>query len=469
MMASNPSKSKVAVVGGGLAGCEAAMVVARYGYEVDLYEMKPRKFSPAHKREGLGELVCSNSLGSEGFDTAPGILKQEMAELGSVVLASAESARVPAGKALGVDRDKFSEAMTSAVAAQPLIRLVREECEQVPSHEIVIIATGPLTSEALTKDLTRRIGAETLYFYDSISPIVTADSIDYAKTYFGSRYQPQSQDYLNCPMDRNTYERFVEAILAAEKVPVRDFEAMRCFEACLPIEVLAERGAQTLAFGPMKPVGLEDPRTGKRPHAVVQLRRENMPTTLYNLVGFQTRMKWGAQKEVFQMIPGLENADFVRMGSMHRNTYIESPALLNPDMSLKGDPHILFAGQITGVEGYVDSSAIGQWAGLSAVAKIRMISNIPVPARETAFGSLIHAIISRPLHGVFSPMNINFGLFPPAETTGGKEAKRHFIAQRAREAFRRWKSDLAQELGGPRIPVSSNDYAQNYRDAAHRA
>ncbi len=440
----------MAVVGGGLAGCEAARMLARCGHRVDLYEMKPKKFSPAHGLETLAELVCSNSLGSEGEDTAPGVLKREMRDLGSVILEAAEGARVPAGKALAVDRGKFSDAVTARLKDEPLIRVIREECEKVPDRDVVIVATGPLTSDALAEDLKKRVGADTLYFYDSISPIVTAESIDTTKTYFGNRYDSEADDYLNCPMDRTLYEGFVEKILAAEKTAVRDFEAMRCFEACLPIEVLAERGLQTLAFGPMKPVGLEDPSTGKRPYAVVQLRRENAPTTLYNMVGFQTRMKWGSQKEVFRMIPGLEHAEFARYGSMHRNTYIDSPRLLRPDLGLKKEPRILLAGQIAGVEGYMESAALGQWAGIVTAARLMGSPEPPSPPRETAIGSLLHAIVTVPLHGAFSPMNINFGLFPPArEARGGKEARRHEIARRASEAFSSWREKLEQSLSVP--------------------
>jgi methylenetetrahydrofolate--tRNA-(uracil-5-)-methyltransferase len=444
------SERKAVVIGGGLAGCEAALQIARLGHPVELHEMKPVKFSPAHKRDGFAELVCSNSLGSEGEDSAPGLLKEEMRELGSAVLDAAESARVPAGKALGVDRAVFSEAMTKRVAAEPLIRVVRGECPDLPDGDPVIVATGPLTSDALAASLAQRLGTGTLYFYDSISPIVAADSIDFEETYFANRYEPEANDYLNCPMDRTLYERFVEAILSAEKVPLRNFEAMRCFEACLPIEVLAERGIQTLAFGPMKPVGLEDPRTGKRPHAVVQLRRENQPTTLYNMVGFQTRMKWGAQKEVFRMIPGLENAEFVRFGSMHRNTYIDSPKLLRPDLSLRADPRLLFAGQIVGVEGYVESAAMGIWAGLVALVRLRGAVDPPIPPPETAIGALIRAVTTRPLSGAFSPMNVNFGLLPPVEgVKGGKEARRRKLAERARSRSAAWREELAKRLGEP--------------------
>jgi methylenetetrahydrofolate--tRNA-(uracil-5-)-methyltransferase len=314
---------------------------------------------------------------------------------------------------------------------------------------VVIVASGPLTSDALSEDLVRRVGSQLLYFYDSISPIVSADSIDPAKTFFASRYEPGKEDYLNCPMDRVTYEKFVEEIRKSEKVPIRAFEAMRCFEACLPIEVLAERGVETLAFGPMKPVGLEDPRTGKRPHAVVQLRRENHPTTLYNLVGFQTRMKWGEQERIFRTIPGLEKAEFARMGSMHRNTYIESPKALAPDLSLRSDPRLLLAGQIVGVEGYVESAAMGVWAGLVAVGRLNG-TELPIPPPETALGALLRSVTTVPVHGIFSPMNVNFGLFPPvADNKGGKEARRRKIAERAHDRSAEWRERLEKGLGRP--------------------
>lgn len=439
--------SVVTVIGGGMAGCEAACMIARCGHPVTLYEMRPKRFSPAHKTQALGELVCSNSLGADTEDSAPGLLKMEMRKLGSVVLEAAENSKVPAGRALAVDRDQFSEFVTQTIAKEPLIRVVREELTEIPRHGLVVIATGPLTSDALAKDLTKRMGSHTLYFYDSISPIVTAESIDYSKAYFASRYQAEREDYLNCPMDRNLYENFVSEIQKAEKVPVRSFEAVRCFEACLPIEVLAERGMKTLAFGPMKPVGLNDPRTGKRPYAVVQLRRENNPTTLYNLVGFQTRMKWGEQKRIFRMIPGLEKAEFVRLGSMHRNTYLNSPNLLNKDLSLKSDTSVFIAGQITGVEGYVESAAMGQWAGLVAVARLRNIQNISFPPPETAFGSLVQAITTRPPHGVFSPMNINFGLLPPLPSSiKEKEARRRQMVARALSCASSWRKQWADLL-----------------------
>ncbi len=459
-------KSRVAVIGGGLAGCEAACFLARQGQSVDLFEMKPKRFSPAHKMEDLGELVCSNSLGSQAPESAPGMLKGEMRALGSVVLQAADSAKVPAGRALGVDREMFAKALSEEVHRWDDIHVIREECTEIPSeYDLVIVATGPLTSDGLAQDLAQRLGQETLYFYDSISPIVAADSIDMGKTYFGSRYEPESDDYLNCPLDRTTYENFVQAILQAEKVPVRSFEAMRCFESCLPIEVLAERGPKTLAFGPMKPVGLEDPRTGKRPHAVLQLRRENDPTTLYNLVGFQTRMKWGEQKRVFRMIPGLEDAEFVRMGSMHRNTYLDSPKVLRVDLSLKSDARILVAGQLTGVEGYMESASMGLWAGMVALGRLTKSKEVFAPPPTTAMGGLLKAITETPLHGAFAPMNVNFGLLPPDENRqGGKKARRARVAKHAKAEAEIWRKEVAQEfeMSFPILPEEEEEDPSRY-------
>jgi methylenetetrahydrofolate--tRNA-(uracil-5-)-methyltransferase len=372
-----------------------------------------------------------------------------MRDLGSLILDAADRSRVPAGRALGVDREAFAQQVTRVTEGEPLIRVRREECEEIPEgYDVVVVATGPLTSDRLAERLRQLLGVETLYFYDSISPVVTADSVDLTRAYFKDRYEAEGRDYLNCPLTREEYERFVAEIVAAEKVPVRAFEAMRCFEACLPLEVLAERGPDTLAFGPMKPVGLEDPRTGKRPHAVVQLRRENEPTTLYNLVGFQTRLKWGEQKRIFRTIPGLEQAEFVRFGSMHRNTYLDSPRLLGPDLGFRQDRKLLFAGQIVGVEGYVESAAMGQWAGLIALTRVRGDRSLPLPPPETAVGALIRAVTTVPLHGVFSPMNINFGLLPPIPKQGrGKEARRRLMVARAVKAAAAWRARVAQDFG----------------------
>lgn len=455
----------ITVIGGGLSGVEAANMIARLGHKVVLYEMRPTVLTPAHKTDQLAELVCSNSLGSDQSDSASGVLKEEMQFLGSLVLEAAYQTPIPAGKALGVDREKFANHITRHIEAQPKIVIERKESTQLPQG-LSIVATGPLTSEAFSQALLAKLNSDTLYFYDSISPIVDASTIDYDKTFFGSRYQEDQDDYLNCPMDRTLYEKFVSAIIKAEKTPVHHFEEMKCFEGCLPVEVLAERGLETLAFGPMKPVGLIDPKTGKRSYAVVQLRRENFPTTMYNLVGFQSRMKWGEQKKVFQMIPGLENAEFVRFGSMHRNTYLESPKHLSPNLSLKTDPNVFFAGQITGVEGYVESSAMGLWSGITSVARLRGV-DVPPPPNTTAMGALIHTITTRPLHGVFSPMNINFGLFPPLETNEKqKEVRRKKMLDRARRDFDEWRKHLSQILKEPlfgqnrKTPQEMTEYEQ---------
>lgn len=434
---------KINVIGAGMAGSEAAWMIANHGIEVNLYEMKPKKFSPAHKIEGFAELVCSNSLGSKVEFSAPALLKEEMKELGSLILQGAQKAEIPAGNALGVDREILSKVVTEKLSSHPKIKIIREELTQIPTNEWTIIATGPLTSDALSTELAKYIGNDTLYFYDSISPIIDSDSIDYSKTFYGSRYQEGQDDYLNCPLSKDQYFKFVQDIVEAEKVPVREFEEMKCFEACMPVEVLAERGPKTLMFGPMKPVGLFNPHEGRRPYAVVQLRRENMPTTMFNMVGFQTRMKWGDQKRVFRTIPGLENAEFISMGSMHRNTYIDSPRLLGKDLFLKQHAHVGLAGQLTGVEGYVDSAAMGMMAGLVIIHRV-LGKDWKQPPLETAMGALMNHITSPKEKGKFSPMNINFGLLPPLETPVrmiGKE-KKEAMVHRAREAFKAWRNGL---------------------------
>ncbi|MCB0272361.1 MAG: methylenetetrahydrofolate--tRNA-(uracil(54)-C(5))-methyltransferase (FADH(2)-oxidizing) TrmFO [Bdellovibrionales bacterium] len=422
-----------------MAGVEAAMMIAKHGFNVRLFEMKPKKFSPAHKSPNFAEIVCSNSFGSLDEYTAPALLKDEMNQFGSVILSQAMEARVPAGRALGVDREKFSALVTSVIANHPHIEIVREECATIPDDGYVVIATGPMTSDALSSQVAKLIGNETLYFYDSISPIVDAATIDMDQVFYGSRYEMDQKDYLNCPMTKEQYDIFVSEIKNAQKVEVRDFEELKCFEGCQPIENLVDRGLQTLAFGPMKPVGLTDPKTGKTPYAVVQLRRENMPTTMYNLVGFQTRMKWGEQKRIFSTIPGLERVEFIRMGSMHRNTYIHSPSTLKEDLALKTQDRIFFAGQLTGVEGYVESAAMGQWVGLCIVQRLLGL-DLRVPPPDTAFGALIRVITSNPLQSDFSPMNINFGILPPLENTPRmkKKDRRKKMVERAQSSFKAW-------------------------------
>ena len=435
---------KINVIGAGMAGSEAAWMIARHGFDVHLHEMKPKQYSPAHKLEGFAELVCSNSLGSTVEFSAPQLLKEEMAQLGSLILEGAYYGQVPSGKALGVDREKMSAYVTQKLQSHPNIHIVRDEFTKINPDEWTIIASGPLTSDALSTELAKYIGTDTLYFYDSISPIIDADSIDYSKTFFASRYEDGQEDYLNCPLTKAQYFKFVEDIAAAEKVPVRTFEDMKCFEGCMPVEVLVDRGTKTLMFGPMKPVGLFNPHEGRRPYAVVQLRRENMPTTMYNMVGFQTRMKWGDQKRVFQTIPGLEKAEFIRMGSMHRNTYIDSPNLMDKNLYLKNNPFIAVAGQLTGVEGYTESAAMGMMVGLATLHRALGVSWTQPPV-ESALGALMDYITTPKEKSRFAPMNINFGLLPSLETERRieKKEKKEAMVHRARGAFAGWKSSIS--------------------------
>ncbi|MCG3173178.1 MAG: Methylenetetrahydrofolate--tRNA-(uracil-5-)-methyltransferase TrmFO [Myxococcota bacterium] len=434
--------NRVTVIGGGLAGSEAAWQLARRGVAVRLIEQKPVRFSPAHQSPGLGELVCSNSLKSKDPESMPGLLKDEMRRLGSLIIAAADESAVAAGQALAVDRDRFSAFITDRLTAQPQVAVERAEAAALPqeSEGLAIIATGPLTSDALARALAERIGETRLYFYDSIAPIVDAGSINRDIAFTASRYDKGSEeqgDYLNCPLSREEYEAFVRELLAARKVTPREFEDAKYFEGCLPIEVMAERGERTLAFGPMKPVGLIDPRTGRRPHAVVQLRRENREGTSFNLVGFQTRLAWPEQSRIFRMVPGLENAEFLRFGSIHRNTYLDSPRLLGPTLELKAAPWIRLAGQITGVEGYTESSAIGLLAGLFAAARLSG-KNLPPPPPETALGALCRYLREGASNRPFDPMNIHAGLFPAPPADIHKSERKSFIARRARESLEEW-------------------------------
>ncbi len=430
-----PSKPAITVVGGGLAGCEAAWAAARLGVRVVLYEMRPHKMTPAHETAELAELVCSNSLKSASLDNASGILKEEMRRLGSVVIEAARRTSVPAGKALAVDRRKFAAYLTRTVEEHPLIEIVRREVTAVPDSSCrpAVVATGPLTSEPLAEDIMHITGSRYLYFYDSISPIVSADSIDFSKVFRASRYgrgETEEGDYLNCPLTEEEYRRFVAALLEGEQVSLKEFEKdAYYFEGCLPIEVMAARGPDTLRYGPMKPVGLIDPRTGKTPYAAVQLRAENREGTMYNLVGFQTKLKYGEQRRIFRMIPGLERAEFLRYGSIHRNTYIHSPSLLAPTLELKSRPRLYFAGQIVGVEGYVESAAMGIVAGLNAARTALGMDPLRFPP-ETSIGALI-AYITAAASREFQPMNINFGLYPPPPRRMKKDEKRAYIAKRA--------------------------------------
>ncbi len=422
-------------MGGGLAGCEAAWQVARAGLGATVYEMRPVRLTAAHKTGRLAELVCSNSLKSEQENSASWLLKQELRRLGSLLIRVADECRVPAGHALTVDRDVFSGLVTEAVEQEPRIEIRREEVTALPEEGIVVIATGPLTSDALANEIARLTGSERLFFFDSISPIVDAETIDYSVAFRASRYGKSlegSDDYVNCPFDKAQYERFLEALLHAESADAHIPDDAVYFEACLPIEELARRGKDTLRFGPMKPVGLVDPRTGRRPYAAVQLRAENARQSSYNLVGFQNHLKFGEQQRVMRMIPGLERAEFLRLGQMHRNTYINAPALLTSTLQLKTDPRILFAGQISGVEGYVESIATGLVAGRGAARQA--LGRTPLaPARETALGSLCHYVSSANPRG-YQPANIAFDLLPPAEeaaATRDKSVRRAAVCRRA--------------------------------------
>ncbi len=409
---------KVNVIGGGLAGSEAAWQLAERGFDVDLYEMRPHKTTGAHVTNRLAELVCSNSFGSKLPDRASGLLKTELDLLRSLLLDAAEKAAVPAGGALAVDRELFAQSVTDALSTHPRIRLIREEVTTVPD-EPTIIATGPLTSETLALDIARLTGQQYLYFYDALAPIVLADSIDMSIAFRASRYgrgDEDEGDYINCPMNKEEYERFIAALLSSERAALRDFESeeKQFFEGCLPIEQLASRGAEALAFGPMRPVGLTDPRTGRRPHAVVQLRQDNVAGTLYNIVGFQTNIKWGQQEEVLRLIPGLQNAEFERMGQMHRNTFINSPTLLHPTMQFKTRENLFFAGQITGVEGYMGNVATGLVAALNLARTLDGKSGWIIPP-TTMLGALCHYVTHAEAKH-FQPMKANFGIMPELST-----------------------------------------------------
>jgi len=469
----------VRIIGGGLAGCEAAWQVASQGVPVVLYEMRPTRPTAVHKTERLAELVCSNSFRGDKLDNAVGLLKEEMRRLGSLILRVAEACRVPAGAALAVDRERFSELVTRALEEQPLITIVREEVSAIPpstSQEPVIVATGPLTSAALSADIARLVGSEHLYFYDAISPIVLAESIDHSKVFRASRWgrslsrrvavegqteaaegdegaavRPQATghtgpacgvddgegDYLNCPLTREEYERFYDALTHAESATVHDLDKETFFEGCLPIEVMANRGADTLRFGPMKPVGLVDPRTGRTPYAVVQLRQDNLAGDHYSLVGFQTQIKWGDQARVLRLIPGLESAEFVRFGMVHRNTYVNGPTVLTETWQVRREPTVFFAGQMSGVEGYVESAASGLLAGLNAA---RLVAGAPIlsPPRTTAIGALAYYVShANPAH--YDPSNITFGIMEPlARAPRNKLARKLAIAERALADLQLW-------------------------------
>lgn len=452
-------KSSVHIVGGGLAGTEAAWQLARLGHSVILHEMRPVRMTAAHQTGNLAELVCSNSMKSMDLNSAPGLLKAEMTALDSLVIRAALEARVPAGQALAVDRHVFAEAVKSGLAATGLVEIDHSEISSLPDPEELrtnnafwIVATGPLTSEPLAAALQKLTGSEqSLYFYDAIAPVLAGDSIDMDHAFRSDRYgEAGTGDYLNLPLNREEYEAFIDAVIAAEKMPLHDFEEPKYFESCLPIEVMIDRGRDTLRFGPMKPVGLTDPRTGHRPWAAIQLRQENQSGTMYSMVGFQTKMKWPEQKRVFAMIPALKNLEILRYGSIHRNTYLKSPEFLNADFSFKKSNHVFLAGQITGVEGYTESAAIGLLAGRACAARLGGDS-FSLPPKETILGALGRYVTEGVL-GPYQPMNANLGLLPPPETMApvpGKKFKKQskadrkmVIADRARSAFDVWQGNL---------------------------
>ena len=439
---------EVIIIGGGLAGSEAAWQLARRGVRVRLFEMRPVKMTPAHRTGKLGELVCSNSLRSKEITSAVGLLKEEMRRLHSLIMEAAFASEVPAGKALAVDRELFADYITRKLKQHPLITIECREVTAIPKEGLVIVATGPLTSEALAEDLKRLTGEDYFHFYDAIAPIVYAESINWDRVFKADRYDKGEGSYVNCPLSEEEYRKFVKELLAAEKVPLKEFEKPRYFEGCLPIEVMAERGEDTLRYGPMKPVGLVDPRTGKEPYAVVQLRPENREGTLYNLVGFQTKLKYAEQERVFRMIPGLEKAEFARYGSIHRNSFVCAPRVLKPTLQLRAEERIFLAGQITGVEGYVESTAMGLIAGLNA-ARILQGKAPVVPPPETAHGALIRYLMeAHPRH--FQPMNINWGLFPPLNLSGrkrrraSKKERYRLLAERAIAGLCKWIEEIGE-------------------------
>lgn len=432
--------TRVNVIGAGLAGSEAAWQIASQGVPVTLYEMRPVKRTPAHHTDKFAELVCSNSLRANGLTNAVGVLKEEMRILDSLIMSSADNNAVPAGGALAVDRDGFSGEITSRLREHPLIEVRNEEMSEIPSG-ITVIATGPLTSPELSADIQKLLGEEYFYFYDAAAPIIEKDSIDMNKVYLASRYDKGEAAYLNCPMDEEQFRAFHEALITAETAQLKDFEKEVYFEGCMPIEIMARRGIQTVLFGPMKPVGLVNPHTGKLPYAVVQLRQDNAAGTLYNMVGFQTHLKWGEQKRVFSMIPGLENAEIVRYGVMHRNTFINSPKLLQPTYQSKVRNDLFFAGQMTGVEGYVESAASGLIAGINAGRLAKGEECLVLP-QETTLGSMAQYITTADFKH-FQPMNANFGLFPPlAEKIRNKKDKNESLANRALDGIRAFAQQI---------------------------
>lgn len=436
----------VRIIGAGLAGCEAAWQLARAGVKVELYEMKPQTYSPAHHSPDLAELVCSNSFRSSEKETGIGLLKLEMTDLGSLVMDVAAVTAVPAGKALAVDRELFAREMTRHITAHPGITLVRREITRLDEVDDgscpVIVTAGPLAGKDLAADLARTVGEDSLAFYDAIAPIVATDSVNTNVAFWASRYAPEDKDYLNCPLSEDEYRRFVQELVAGEKVEAREFEKETHFEGCLPIEVMAERGEMTLAFGPLKPVGLVDPRTGQQPFAVVQLRTENLEKTAMNMVGFQTKLKYPEQKRIFAMIPGLEEAEFLRLGSIHRNTYVRAPEVLGPRLELLARPNVHLAGQISGVEGYLESAATGLWLGLFLAGRV------DTPPVETALGALLGHLRTPTKN--FQPSNVHFGLMPALNRKAPKKKRKELYAARAREVWTGWlqSQDAARIITG---------------------
>lgn len=437
------NEKQLIVIGGGLAGSEAAWQAAEAGLQVLLYEMRPQKTTPAHVSQDLAELVCSNSLGSVIPHKAPGLLKAEMRGLGSLILDCAEKTAVPAGSSLAVDRDGFAELVTTAVANHPRIQLIREEVTNIPDGP-TIIATGPLTSSPLAQAIARLSGQEYLYFYDALSPIVAHESIDMDVAFRQSRYDTGEQvdgDYINCPLNKEEYQAFYEALLEGEQITLKEFEREdpHFFEGCMPIEAMARRGEDALRYGPMRPVGLIDPRSGKRPYAIVQLRQDNLAGSLYNIVGFQTNLRWGEQRRVLRLIPGLAQAEFMRYGMMHRNTYINAPAMLQPTMQYRGRADLFFAGQIVGVEGYVGNAGTGMLAGLNAARLLHGQHPVILPT-NTMLGALCHYVTHAEVKN-FQPMKANFGLFPPPQQQMGKQDRYKWYSERALTSLRRFARD----------------------------
>jgi methylenetetrahydrofolate--tRNA-(uracil-5-)-methyltransferase len=452
--------SRIRIIGAGLAGCEAALQCARRGVKVELCEMRPLKSTPAHQTANFAELVCSNSLKSESENTAPWLLKEEMRRAGSRLIRIAEQNSVPAGHALAVDREAFSAAVTEAIAGEAHIEVVRGEVTAIHEHDgITVIATGPLTSDALSREIARLCASDHLYFYDSISPIIEADSIAMSRVYLAARYGKGTGDYINCPFTKDEYDRFYDALVAAQSVEGHEWEKLNYFEGCLPIEEIARRGRDTLRFGPMKPVGLLDRRTGKMPYAVVQLRRENLRADSYNLVGFQNHLKFGEQARVLRLIPGLENAKFLRYGQIHRNTYINAPSLLGPLLNMKQHGSVFFAGQISGVEGYTESIAMGMLVGMHVAAIARGQEAAP-PPRETALGSLVHYIGNAEAKN-FQPANITFDLLPQLDEAArrrvrDKKVRHKMVCDRALEALSGWLAAARSAADEPAEAVSSH-------------